>query len=804
MRKLKFIFYTVFIFFTFTVTAQPTASEQLDVKAIQVIFKNHQLTLINESDKAINLANAIIQFQYVGKVFNAELVNNKTFKLRLLPISDTKLFNGKEKVYRITIQDELILPPQKSIKFQLTFDGKDVPHGFEIKSLFEVVPVKVSVSNANWVETISICNTSKITIPLTNIEFDFNYDVRLQSSIWGNPWVAWKLVSQNGSQVILEGGTPWSPSLPPDPDCKNPLTIQFNAPPTAPAPREPFVFKAQGVPSNQTGSANLTLQSIPAAGLPNPVITLQGTGGTYQQTLSWGNTWHVDNLTPGTYTVTGTDVNNDQQFYTLNPITMSVLASQTATQNITYSAVPTTSVTVTLVNAPKVDEPIQLSGHKYSLAKTVHNNSVLNLPGDTYTITANEVGYTVSATPNPLVTPDNKSLNIVYTATNQSSARTINFVNQCPFPVWFGFISGATPNRGGGTCNTDADCYPGSTCVNRGAGGNQCFWKNPTPANNNFKLEASGGTNNVQIPIYQNGLNYIWSGAIAGRTKCTGTGCETGDCGGGTGACPAGRGFQQPATQAEITMGINNPDYYDVEVINGMNLPVQMSPVISNPPSANPYNCGNPGSATAFGTMGACSWNMSPPAVEYHWVRAGGNSCKSNTDCATPNVCGLSFNPGKNPLLQKTCGVLIGYWTANQVCGIQNNYGAPFNCGQTLPPPQQNLTLNNLYQCTQVGSCYQNGADSTCCGCANWDQLGIPVPDETYTQQCVNSNPNWTNGVLPTLEWIKQACPSVYTYPYDDMSSTFTCQINDSTNRNSTNYTVTFCPGGETGGVTGS
>ncbi|WP_165482790.1 thaumatin family protein [Legionella gresilensis] len=553
-----------------------------------------------------------------------------------------------------------------------------------------------------------------------------------------------------------------------------------------------------------TGTLKLTLQSTPLEGLRNPVITVEGSGVTRIRRVTWGTTWEVIKLPPGDYKVSATAVHNRIQFYEFKPITVTINASQVISKELFFEQAPTTPVKVTLTNAPIARPLITLTGAKYTIPKYVYNNTIMNLPADIYKVTSDISGYSVSYTPNPFTVPQATTLNIVYTAINQNAGRNITFVNQCPFPVWFGFISGATPNPPGGSCNSDADCQAGSTCVNRGAGGNQCFWKNPAPADNNFRLAANGGTNVVQLPRYQNNLGAIWSGAIAGRTNCTSAGCETANCGGGTGACPAGRGFEQPATQAEITMGINSPDFYDVEVINGMNIPVQMSPVLSGPAPANPYECGSPGAVTSSNSMGACSWAMNPPVVENNYVRAGGNACSSNNDCQAPNVCGLSFNPGKNPLLQKTCGTRIGYWTANQVCGMQNSYGTPFNCREVLPPPQQNLTLTNLYQCTQVGSCYQDGAASTCCGCANWDQLGIPVPNATYTKQCVNQNPTWLSKVLPTLQWLKQACPSVYTYPYDDMSSTFICRINNSSNINSVNYTVTFCPGGKTGGVTGS
>src|SRR5205823_5825442 len=126
-----------------------------------------------------------------------------------------------------------------TLKLSLKTDKKDVPHDAQVKLAPTPVNVSVTVANANWVETISICNISGATVPLTNIEFDFNYSVPMPGNIWGNPWAAWHVASQTGTQVILIGGTPWTPSLPNDPGCANPLTIQFNASPSTPMPTGP-------------------------------------------------------------------------------------------------------------------------------------------------------------------------------------------------------------------------------------------------------------------------------------------------------------------------------------------------------------------------------------------------------------------------------------------------------------------------------------------------------------------------------------------------------------------------------------
>ena len=124
-----------------------------------------------------------------------------------------------------------------------------------------------------------------------------------------------------------------------------------------------------------------------------------------------------------------------------------------------------------------------------------------------------------------------------------AASRTFEFVNYCNEPVWFGFAGGATSNvsNTGTLCNSDADCYQGTSCIQTGAI-NQCFFQNPTPANGDFKLET-GQSNSVSIPVYTDANNAIWSGAMTGRTGCDSNGmnCATADCGGDQ--CIPSRGF---------------------------------------------------------------------------------------------------------------------------------------------------------------------------------------------------------------------------------------------------------------------
>ncbi|VVC74950.1 hypothetical protein AQUSIP_02240 [Aquicella siphonis] len=425
------------------------------------------------------------------------------------------------------------------------------------------------------------------------------------------------------------------------------------------------------------------------------------------------------------------------------------------------------------------------------------------------------------------ITLSSNTFPVNFATGSQSStlSRTFTFVNNCSYPVWFGIASGATdsihPDPSTSpldlkSCLSDSDCYPGSQCVQVQSTPTvlkHCFWINPSPSNGNYQLPASAGTNSLTIPVYDNGIDTIWSGGIAARTNCTDSGCDTGDCGGGTGACPISQGFSAPVSTAEFTLLNKNPvvysntpsnntdvDTYDVTVINGVTVPVSMTPDNGTWGGANnPYVCGTPGRLTAQSPLGACTWNFTPPSNDYVWVKyvSSPTACNSNIDCTSPDVCGLSYNPSAaaGSQITKTCGAFLGYWTADAVCAKDPQHNAaPFTC---TTPVQGSLTFADLFGCSTGAlnqSCYSAGAISTCCGCVNWETLGVTVPSSPITQACNAVNPVWTTNSQPTLLWLKNSCPTAYSYPYDDASSTFTCQVLNAQNVNTTNYTVTFCP----------
>lgn len=390
--------------------------------------------------------------------------------------------------------------------------------------------------------------------------------------------------------------------------------------------------------------------------------------------------------------------------------------------------------------------------------------------------------------------------------------RLFTFNNECSFDVWIG-LSGGSANSKIGTaeqptiCNSDDDCHEGSTCIQTGAI-KQCFWNNPEPDNGTYKL-SNGESNIVRIPEFNNGVEIIWSGGFAGRTNCTGITCETATCGNGDAECTPSVGFTPPATLAEFTLQRTMSDFYDITVINGINIPMEFQPANATVDPANPFTCGSSGNPATVNGLGGCSWVYTTPSDLYRHVPMGGANCASDATCVIPGeVCGLTLPAILAASTQTICGKFLGYWSANQICALNQNYVAPsFDCSQNagMPIPYTTLTLTNLFQCVsppgevKIESCYTAGADSNCCGCRNWQDEGILMPGAPIVEQCdPPSNTSWKTSILPTLTWAKAACPTSYTYPFDDQASTFTCKV-DSMGTNITNYNVTFCPGGAEG-----
>ncbi|KAH8936212.1 hypothetical protein BDL97_17G073700 [Sphagnum fallax] len=159
--------------------------------------------------------------------------------------------------------------------------------------------------------------------------------------------------------------------------------------------------------------------------------------------------------------------------------------------------------------------------------------------------------------------------------------------------------------------------------------------------NTNLLLLENGG---FQLPV---GVSQPvsapagWSGRFWGRTGCNfdanGLGkCVTGDCGGvlecnGAGGAP-------PATLVQVVVGDGVPDQYDVSLVNGYNLPVQIAA------SGGTGSCGTAGCISNLNTK--C-----PPALQ---VANNGVVVACNSACDAfnqPQYCcnGYYNTPGTCP-----------------------------------------------------------------------------------------------------------------------------------------------------------
>src|SRR6185295_13890367 len=358
--------------------------------------------------------------------------------------------------------------------------------------------------------------------------------------------------------------------------------------------------------------------------------------------------------------------------------------------------------------------------------------------------------------------------------------RVLTFKNGCSQTVWIGAVGGFTQN-----CGANNSCPAGQAClaIRQPPG---CFWSLPTPASGTFKL-ATGASTTVTLAAAAQGTTK-WSGNVYGSTGCNGSGqsCQTGPCVGG--ACQAGVGPVGPTTLAEFTLVTTGPDTYDVSAINGVNLPIEMKPTSGQsfgPAPSGPtgyYFCGGSGSPQASNRhLTGCSWQFNPTvngsdqSAFLQMVPPGGTACTKNGDCTAPQVCGLAMTVGTTTVNQ-VCGQQIGWWTADEVCGFTASaYGAPFNCAASVSGQGNNA---NLYLCNGANSatCYNPSATSTCCGCPKWIINGNTLP---ATLSCGSSNtttnPSWSRIAQPWAQFIKQACPTAYSFAYDDATSTFTC-----------------------------
>jgi hypothetical protein len=124
------------------------------------------------------------------------------------------------------------------------------------------------------------------------------------------------------------------------------------------------------------------------------------------------------------------------------------------------------------------------------------------------------------------------------TGTSSGGSGNMTVANRCGYTVWVGVLANA------------GDVLPVDGGFELGAGSSYSFSTQFT--------------------------NGAWSGRVWGRTECTaaGTDCATGNC--GQTQCN-GAGGQPPATLAEFTIAQSGTTFYDVSLVDGYNLEMQIS-----------------------------------------------------------------------------------------------------------------------------------------------------------------------------------------------------------------------------------
>ena len=421
------------------------------------------------------------------------------------------------------------------------------------------------------------------------------------------------------------------------------------------------------------------------------------------------------------------------------------------------------------------------------------------------TTTATNMVVTASVTAGGVVSAPTTNASVIA----NTAGHTMHFINQCPFNVWYGIS-----NAAGGVGSVDPT--PNSQTAN-GAPSSSYY----LPAQINQQRPSI-----IDLPITQ----YV-NGALWPRTNCASDGtnftCGTGSCdtvAANSGTCVSVGSFEQPQapfTKLEFTIE-NSADadgVYDVSIIGGLNVPVEVKGLLSSTPSS-PFSCTSVGAViqpTGYG-LGSCTWDFNPSSSpglsnsDFYFVTTG-----ANNDCASGVGCGMAFGtyPNNAPI-NRTNGSFLGYWSLNVYQGfpskgqwgsttynLYNNYamGTSMSLISSQDYGDVGSTATNfgdMLICKPTSNdslltCYKNPT-STCCGCVTWG-------DTANTQACTSPNSDWTNTpntpvtALNAISWLHAGCPTAYAYTFDDKSAGATTCNAASTY---TSYQVTFCPGGKT------
>ncbi len=377
---------------------------------IKVNYQGNDLTITNISKKEFTLNNAFLSI--ISNSSIKSIQGQGTWQV-LKQWGQANQPNGEGILYLYkTGKNTHTLAPGQNI--HLTVNTNSNIHAVQLYA-DPLVPVQAKFTVTDGPSTtINICNDSTSSIPLTNMQLDFSYQGNI-TSIWGTPWMNWQIQQPVSGQYQLTGGA--NSSYAPDPTCSNPMTVQFTPTAGAPDPSDFTLMAAGGTPIGD-GNLAITLPTSPYSNAASPTITVVGMGEQYQKTLAWGQAWSLQDLVPGKYLVYTSRLNDGTHFAYAKPQSTTVVDQQTNPINLVYALWPTGSVQVNLANAPQSSEPVRFSNVKTGTYNvTAKDNQTITLPAGSYAVTSTVMGYSATATPNPvsIAQGQNASLSLTYT-----------------------------------------------------------------------------------------------------------------------------------------------------------------------------------------------------------------------------------------------------------------------------------------------------------------------------------------------------------------------------------------------------